>query len=205
MHEGYPFAERIRGRAPDRVNVLEPAPFASLLTRHELIRTDPMAKEKPPRTIRETRHESSRIMMPLDANPLGNVYGGTIMKYIDEVAAVSAARHSRSNVVTASIERMDFLQPVYIGNLLILKSAVVYTGRTSMIVGVKVEAEDVQSGRRIQTGSCYLTFVSLDRKGRPAPVAPIVPSDEEEKRWSARGLKLYHLRKALLAAMRPGA
>jgi acyl-CoA hydrolase len=153
-------------------------------------------------TIRESRHESSRVMMPLDANPKGNVYGGSIMKYIDEVAAVSAYRHARANVVTASIERMDFLEPVLIGDLLILKSAVIYTGRTSMIVGVKVEAENLLEGRHVRTGTCYLTFVALDRRGGPAEVPPIEPSDAEERRWHERGRKLYALRKALLKAQR---
>lgn len=141
-------------------------------------------------------------MMPLDANPLGNAYGGMIMKYIDEVAAVSAARHARTNVVTASIERMDFLEPVYIGDLLILKSAVIHTGRTSMIVGVKVEAENVRTGRRIKTGDCYLTFVALDERGKPMSVPSIEPTDEDERRWFDRGRKIYQLRKALLNADR---
>lgn len=141
-------------------------------------------------------------MMPLDANPMGNVYGGTIMKYIDEVAAVSAVRHAQTNAVTASIERMDFLEPVLIGDLLILKSAVIYTGKTSMIVGVKVEAENLLRGRKAQTGKCYLTFVALNQRGRPKPVPPVEPADDEERAWHERGRKLYELRKALLAAER---
>lgn len=152
------------------------------------------------RTIRDTRHESSRIMMPLDANIQGNAYGGSIMKYIDEVAAVSAIRHARVNVVTASIERMDFLEPVLIGDLLVLKTAVIYTGRTSLIVGVKVEAENLLEGRHLKTGNCYLTFVALDKRGKPAEVDPIEPTDDEEKKWHDRGRKLYELRKAILKA-----
>lgn len=141
-------------------------------------------------------------MMPLDANPMRNVYGGSIMKYIDEVAAVSAARHAHTNVVTASIERMDFLEPVFIGDLLILRSAVIFTGRTSMVVGVKVEAENVQKGIRHQTGTCYLTFVALNKHGKPFPIPPVAPTDDEERRWHDRGRKLYQLRKALLTAER---
>ncbi len=143
-------------------------------------------------------------MMPLDANPMGNVYGGTIMKFMDEVAAVSAARHAGAHCVTASIERMDFMEPVKIGDLLILKAAVIFTGRTSMIVGVKVEAENVLEAKRVPAGKCYLTFVAVDRKGRPTPVETIAPTDEEERRWHDRGRKLYELRKALLRAQRPG-
>lgn len=160
-----------------------------------------MAKAEP-RTIRETRHESSRIMMPLDANPMGAVYGGTIMKYMDEVAAISAIRHAHAPCVTASIERMDFLEPVRIGDLLIFKSAVIFCGRTSMIVGVKVEAENPLEAHRRQAGKCFLTFVALDKRGRPTPVAPIEPTDDEERRWFERGRKLYQLRKALLRAER---
>lgn len=156
------------------------------------------------RTIRETRHESSRVMMPLDANPMGSVYGGGIMKFMDEVAAVSAVRHARTNCVTASIERMDFLEPVRIGDLLILKAAVIYTGKTSMIVGVKVEAENPVEGKRALAGKSYLTFVSLNKRGRPSPVPAIQPTDDEERRWHERGRKLYELRKALLAAERRG-
>lgn len=160
-----------------------------------------MAKHEP-KTIRATRHESSRLIMPLDANTLGNAYGGSIVKYIDEVAAVSATRHARVNCVTASIERMDFLEPVLIGDLLIIKSAVIYTGRTSMVVGVRVEAENLLEGRHVHTGSCYLTFVALDKRGKPVEVDPITPTDPEEQRWFERGRKLYELRKALQQAER---
>jgi acyl-CoA hydrolase len=160
-----------------------------------------VAKQEP-HTIRASRHESSRVMMPLDANPLGNVYGGTIMRFMDEVAAVSAIRHARTNCVTASIERMDFIEPVHIGELLILKAAVIYTGRTSMIVGVKVEAENPVRGRHVMAGKCYLTFVALDKRGKPVQVPPVEPTDDEERRWFERGRKLYELRKALLKAER---
>lgn len=155
-----------------------------------------------PRTIRETRHESSRQMMPADANPMGNVYGGSIMKYIDEVAAVCAVRHARTKCVTASIERMDFFEPVLVGDLLLLKAALIYTGSTSMVIGVKVLAENLATGRLVQTGSCYLTFVALNDRGKPTPVPPVVPTDEEETRWHAHGRKLYELRKALLQAQK---
>lgn len=149
-------------------------------------------KEK---TIRDSRHESSRRMMPADANPMGNVYGGSIMKYIDEVAAVCAERHCHTRTVTASIERMDFIEPVLIGDLLILKAALIYTGRTSMIVGVKVEAENPMTSKRVQTGTCYLTFVAIDDRGRPQPVPKVAPTDEEERRWFERGKMLYEQRK----------
>lgn len=160
-----------------------------------------MAKPVP---ISQRRHESSRQMMPADANPTGSVFGGSIMKYIDEVAAVVAIRHAQTKVVTASIERMDFLEPVLVGDLLILKSALIYTGRSSMIVGVRVEAENLRTAKAVKTGSCYLTFVALDDRGRPVPVAPVAPSTPEEQKWFERGRKLYELRKAILKAERDG-
>lgn len=152
--------------------------------------------------IRTTRHESSRQMMPSDANPSGSVFGGSIMKYIDEVAAAVALRHARTKVVTASIERMDFDEPVLVGDLLVLKAALIYTGRSSMIVGVRVEAENLLSGKVVKTGSCYLTFVALNDRGKAVPVAAVEPTDDEERKWFERGRKLYELRKAILAAER---
>jgi len=123
-----------------------------------------------------------RLMMPTDGNILGNVFGGAIMRYMDEVAGIVAFHHARKNVVTASIDRMDFFAPVYVGNLLILKAAVNYVGKTSMEVGVRIEAEDPVTGTTTHTGSCYLTFVALDGKGRPSPVVQLIPVTADEKR-----------------------
>jgi len=125
-------------------------------------------------------------MLPSDANPMGNVHGGTILKLVDVAAAVAAMRHARSNVVSASIERMDFYHPVFVGNLLVLKASVNYTGKTSMEVGVKIEAEDLKSGKVTHTGSSYITYVALDDAGRPTNVPQIIPRTAEEKRrWKA--------------------
>lgn len=120
--------------------------------------------------------------MPQDANIQGNVYGGTIMKLMDEVAGSVAARHCRTNVVTASVDRMDFFKPVFIGNLLILKSSVNYVGTTSLEVGVRIEAENLKTGEILHTGSSYLTFVAMDTKGKPVLVPEIVPETTDEKR-----------------------
>ncbi len=140
-----------------------------------------------PRTIGETRTVVQRIMMPMDANSSGNVYGGSILKYIDEVASIVAFRHTRTNVVTASIDRMDFLAPMRVGDFLILRAAINYTGRTSMEVGVRVEAEDPHTGRVVHAGSCYLTMVALDARGRPTPVPTVSPSNAEERAWFENG------------------
>ncbi len=121
-------------------------------------------------------------MLPSDANPMGNVHGGTILKYVDMAAAAAALRHARKNVVTASIDRMDFIQPVYVGNLLTLKASVNYAGRTSMEVGVRVEAEDLRTGKIVHTNSSYVTYVALDDQGRPTEIPELIPQTAEEKR-----------------------
>lgn len=118
------------------------------------------------------------------------------MKYLDEVAAAVCLRHARTKVVTASIERMDFDEPVLVGDLLRMKAALIFTGRTSMIVGIRVEAENLLTGKVVKTGSCYFTFVALDERGRPSPVAPVEPTDDEERRWHEKGRRLYEQRKA---------
>ena len=120
--------------------------------------------------------------MPTDANVLGNVFGGAIMKYMDEIAAIVAWRHAGRNVVTASIERMNFYAPVYVGNLLILKAAVNFVGTTSMEIGVRIEAQDPTTRKGTHTGSCYLTYVALDEKGKPIPIPPLIVTSREEKR-----------------------
>ncbi len=120
--------------------------------------------------------------MPSDANPSGNVYGGSILKYMDEVAGIVALRHSRMNVVTASMERMDFSNPVHIGDLLILKASVNYVGQTSMEVGVRIESEDLRTGNVEHIGSSYLTFVALDEEGKPTVISGITPRTNDEKR-----------------------
>lgn len=135
-----------------------------------------------PKPVRASALEIARLMMPPDANIQGNVYGGAILRLVDEVAGVTAARHARCNVVTASIDRMNFLCPVYIGNLLILKASVNFVGHTSMEIGVRIEAEELKTGKRTHTGSAYLTFVALDAKRKPTMVPAVVPQTAEEKK-----------------------
>lgn len=141
---------------------------------------------RPHRPAAESYHETSRMMMPTDANNLGHVFGGAILAMIDTTAAVSAIRHARATCVTASIDRVDFREPIYLGNLVIMKSAVNFAGRTSMEVGVRVEAEDLRTGERRHTNSAYVTFVAVDAGGRPIEVPELVPgTDEERKRFAA--------------------
>lgn len=124
----------------------------------------------------------AQVMIPQDANPSGNVHGGVIMKLIDTAAAVAAGRHARANIVTASIDRLDFLHPVFVGDLIFLKASLNMVGRTSMEVGVRVEAENIVTGEVRHASSAYLTFVALDSEGRPKAVPPLILETEEEVR-----------------------
>jgi acyl-CoA hydrolase len=135
-----------------------------------------------PKRPSESALTTARVMMPTDANILGNVFGGAIMKYMDEIAGMVAWRHAGRNCVTASVDRMSFYAPVYVGNLLILKASVNYVGTTSMEVGVRIESQDPSSRRTTHTASCHLTFVALDEKGRPTRIPKVVPSTRDEKR-----------------------
>ena len=120
--------------------------------------------------------------MPGHANNLGHVFGGVVLAMMDTAAAVAAIRHSRSSCVTASIDRVDFREPIHLGDLVIMKASVNHVGRTSMEIGVRVEAEDLQSGNRRHTNSCYLTFVAVDRNGRPIEVPDLKPETPDELR-----------------------
>ncbi|MEM3684731.1 MAG: acyl-CoA thioesterase [Conexivisphaerales archaeon] len=158
-------------------------------------------EELPPKKVSESATTMVRLMMPTDANPSGNVFGGTIMKAMDEIAAIVATRHARKNVVTASIDRMNFFAPVFVGDLLILKASINYVGNTSMEIGVRIEAENLKTGKTTHTGSCYLTYVALDENGRPSPVPKIIPETPEEKRRWQEGLARRKLREAERAAL----
>jgi acyl-CoA hydrolase len=137
---------------------------------------------RPKKKVRESQHETSELMMPEHANNMGHVFGGVILSMMDKCAAIAAFRHSRAAVVTASIDRVDFREPIHLGDLVVMKASVNYVGRSSMEVGVRVEAEDLLTGRRRHTNSCYLTFVAVDRNGRPIEVAGIEPETEDEER-----------------------
>lgn len=149
----------------------------------------------------ESEMTTARLMMPTDANVLGNVFGGSIMKYMDEIAAIVAWRHAGKNVVTASIDRMNFYAPVYVGNLLILKATVNYVGTTSMEIGVRIEALDPTTRRGTHTGSCYLTYVALDEKGKPTPIPPLVVTTAAERKRFKDAMTRRKLREAETAAL----
>lgn len=138
----------------------------------------------------------AQVMIPQDANPAGNVHGGVIMKLIDTTAAVVAGRHSRSNVVTASIDRLDFHHPVFVGDLLHLKGSLNHAGRTSMEVGVRVESENLVTGEIRHTASAYLTFVALNEKGSPRAVPPLILETDEEHRRNREAVRRREMRLA---------
>ncbi len=132
--------------------------------------------------VRESSVVVSQLMGQQDANNAGNVHGGVIMRLIDTVAGVVAVRHARTNAVTASIDRLDFHHPVFIGSFVTLFSSLNLVGRTSMEIGVRVEAENLFTGERRHTASAYITYVALDANGRPTPLLPLILETEEEVR-----------------------
>jgi len=134
------------------------------------------------KTVAGSKTVMSRTMLPSDANPYGNVHGGEVMKLIDAVAGAAATRHARARVVTARIDQLSFLAPVYVGHLVTAKASVNHVGRTSMEVGVRVEAEDMLTGNVVHVASAYLVFVATDEHGRPVSLPPLLAETDEERR-----------------------
>ena len=144
--------------------------------------------------VRDSAVATSQVMMPQDANPSGNVHGGVIMKLIDTAAGVVARRHTRHNAVTASIDRLDFHHPVYVGDLLTLRASINPVGTTSIEIGVRAEAEDLLTGQIRHTASAYLTFVALGSDGRPIEVPRLMLEPEEEIRRNREACDRRELR-----------
>jgi len=138
----------------------------------------------------------SYVMMPHDANPAGNVHGGVIMKHIDTAAGVVAFRHARCNVVTASIDRLDFYHPGFIGNLLTLKASLNWVGRSSMEIGVRAEMEDLITGLVRHVASAYLTFVALDENGKSRDVPRLILETAEDIRRNCEANRRRQIRLA---------
>ncbi len=134
------------------------------------------------RPISASRVVISQVMGPTEANVHGNVHGGVIMKLVDEAGAVAALRHCRRSLVTVAIDSLSFLHPVRIGNLLTLHAEVTYVGRTSVETAVRVEAEHMLTGQVTHVASAYVVYVALDEQGRPAPVPPLTPESDEDRR-----------------------
>lgn len=136
----------------------------------------------------------SRVMLPEDANPAGIVHGGVIMKEIDNAAGVVAVRHTRRICVTASIDRLDFHKPAFIGNLVTVKAGINLTGNTSMEIGARVETEDLLTGVVTHLASAYLTFVALDENKKPVQVPPLKAITDEDSRRYQEALARRELR-----------
>jgi acyl-CoA hydrolase len=142
----------------------------------------------PARTVAQSQSEMTELVLPNDTNTLGNLLGGRLMNFIDLVGAMAAYRHARSHVVTASMEHIDFIAPVHVGDLVILKSSVNRAFKTSMEIGVKAWVENTIVGIHRHVASAYLTFVAIDPQGRRVPVPPLqLESDDDKRRFEEAG------------------
>ncbi|HEY8739942.1 MAG TPA: acyl-CoA thioesterase [Candidatus Dormibacteraeota bacterium] len=135
-----------------------------------------------PRRVRDSQVTMSVQMNPGDANPSGDVHGGTVMKLVDTAAGICAVRHCRSRVVTATVDSMTFLHPVHVGDLVTCFASVNDVGTTSLEIGVRVESEEVRSGQKRHTSTAYLVFVALDERRKPTAVPPLIVETDDEKR-----------------------
>jgi len=143
------------------------------------------AKEKDnmkPKRVVDSHLSISRLMEPTDANLMGNVHGGVIMKLVDEVGGIAASRHAQRPAVTVAIDSVTFISPIHIGDLVVLAARLTRVGRTSMEVEVHVEAENLFTGERTHTNSAYIVYVALDEKGKPTEVPRLIAETEEQRR-----------------------
>ena len=150
------------------------------------------------KAIKDTQVIKHELVLPNDTNLLGNVLGGRVMHLMDMCAAMSAYKHARTAVVTASVDQLDFLAPVKMGDIMILKSSVNYTGKSSMEVGVRIESENPKTGSIYHTSSAYLTFVSLNDNGKPQRVPMVTPETDVEKQRFEEGRARHEERKRRL-------
>lgn len=154
------------------------------------------------RRVRDSQVTMSVQMNPGDANPSGDVHGGTIMKLVDTAGGICATRHCRSRVVTVTLDSMSFLHPVHVGDLVTVRASVNDVGQTSLEIGVRVESEHVRSGETHHTSSAYLVFVSLDEHRHPTAVPPLIVETEDEKRRQAHARIRRESRKARQEAIK---
>ena len=147
------------------------------------------------KTVKDTQVIMHELVLPNDTNLLGNVLGGRVMHLMDMCAAMSAYKHARSAVVTASVDQLDFLAPAKMGDIMILKSSVNFTGGSSMEVGVRIESENPKTGNTCHTVSAYLTFVSLNENGKPQKILDVKPESEIEHTRFSAGRERYNQRR----------
>jgi acyl-CoA hydrolase len=140
--------------------------------------------------VRASATQLADLMTPPDANVRGSVFGGKVLALVDKAAAVCAMRHAGKPCVTVAMDRVEFLVPIRIGELVTAEAHCDFAGRTSMDIGVEVYAEDIEKGERKHTNSCFVTMVAVDAKGEPAPVPPLLPETKEEKqRYAAAQMR----------------
>jgi len=154
-----------------------------------------MTVNEEPCPMSQSRSIMTELVFPTDANHHGTMFGGTLMKYIDKISAISATRHSRKPVVTASSDSLDFLSPITIGEAVELEAFVTWTHRSSMEVYVVVRAENLFTGERRVTCTAFSTFVAVDENGRPIPVPPVLPENEAEQKLHDSAPERYEQRK----------
>lgn len=152
-----------------------------------------------PKPVSASKTTFSQSMLPSDANPFGNVHGGEVVKLIDSCAGAAASRHARSRVVTARIDELSFLAPVYVGDLVTARASVNDVGSTSLEVGVRVDSENTLTGKTVHVASAYLVFVSIDGEGHPIPVAPLVAETDDDRRRMAAAKERRRLRQGRAA------
>ena len=149
---------------------------------------------RPSRRVSESQHVSSALMMPTDENARGHVFGGAILSLMDKTAAVCAMRHARMTCVTVSVDRIDFREPIFVGELVLVMASVNWVGRTSMEIGIRIEAENMLTGVRRHTNSCYVTFVAIDREGNPEEVPLLTLENDVERRRYDKAKQRHALR-----------
>jgi acyl-CoA hydrolase/bacterioferritin (cytochrome b1) len=163
---------------------------------HELLEAFGKNEEFRGRTVGHSAVEMAQLMLPHQTNPAGFVHGGELMKLMDNAAGVVAARHSRANPITAMVEDINFLNPVRVGDLVLIHGKVTFTSRSSMEVRIEVEAENLLNGKRLPAlNACYV-MVAVDLEGKSVEVPPLIVITEEEERLFAEGLTRYQARKA---------
>ena len=131
--------------------------------------------------VSASRIQLAQMMQPQQANNLGNVHGGEIMKLVDEAGGLACMRHAQKRVVTVAVDQLIFRHPIRLGDLVTLTAEVSYAGRTSMEAEVNVEAENPITGKRIHTNTAYLVYVAIDENGNPSPVPPLIPENEAQR------------------------
>ncbi len=156
-----------------------------------------MTHDLEPRPPAASESLVSELMMPHQVNNHGNVFGGVVLSMVDRAAGVSAMRHSGRPCVTVSIDRVEFKEPIFTGELVTCRARVNYVGRTSMEIGVRVEAENLLTGRTRHTNTCFLTFVAIDADHRPVPVPPLKLETEEDRKRAREGQRRREVRAAL--------